>query len=81
MSGYGETNVSPPSSKYSSEFFSPSYIKLAHINPNQDFNEKFQLDRKIFLSWKIKKQMMRGIRTHDLTRSSFKSYPLDQKRL
>ena len=28
-----------------------------------------------------KKQCERGIRTHDLTRISFKTYPLDQKSL
>ena len=41
-------------------------------------------DRKIFLSWKIKKTM-RGIRTHELTRIAIriglKSYPLDYRSL
>ena len=30
---------------------------------------------------KNKKQVMRGIRTHDQTRHSLKSYPLDHERL
>ena len=38
--------------------------------------EKFKLDRKIFSGWKIKKQLLRGIRTHALTRITLKSSPL-----
>ena len=67
--------------------FFPSHIKLTNNKPNKDFEsvkrpyevEKFKLDRKIFSSWK--KEVVRGIRTHDLTRLSLKSYPLDHKSL
>ena len=37
--------------------------------------------RKIFLILKIKKELVRGIRTHDLTRITPKSYPVHHKRL
>ena len=35
----------------------------------------------IFSSWKIKKEFVCGIRTHDLTRISLKSYPLGHRSL
>ena len=38
LSGHGGTNVPPPPmSKYFSEFFSPSHIKLTHNKPFKDF--------------------------------------------
>ena len=64
---------SPPKSKYFSEIFSPSHMKLIYNKPNKDFEsvkrpqevEKFKLDRKIFADWKIKKELVRRVRTHD----------------
>ena len=58
----GDKHPPPPISKDFSEIFSPSHIKLTYNNTNKDFKsaersyevEKFKLDRKIFLSWKIK---------------------------
>ena len=48
----------PPGSKYFSEIFSLSHIKLTNNNPNKDFKsvEKFSLGRKIFSSEKIKRK-------------------------
>ena len=63
--------------------FFPSHIKITNNNPNKDFKlvrrpyevEKSQLDRKILSSWKIKKkQLVRGNRTHDLTRITLISF-------
>ena len=49
---------SPPISKYFSQIFSPSHIKVTNNNPNKHFKsferpwevEKSKLDRKIFSS-------------------------------
>ena len=35
--GHGERNVPPPITKYFSEIFPPSHIKLTNDNPNKDF--------------------------------------------
>ena len=83
-SGHGGQTSLPPMSKYFSEIFSPSHSKLTNNNPNKDFKsverpyevEKFKLDRKIFSGRKIIKDLVRGIRTHDLTCFTLKSYPL-----
>ena len=80
---WGGHTSTPPISKYFSEIFLSSHIKLTYNNPNKDFKsvkrpyevEKFKLDRKISSSLKIKKRMS-GIRTHDLPRDGLKSYPL-----
>ena len=60
---WGGQTSTPPISKYFSKIFSPSHIKHTNNNSNKDFKsvkrpeevEKFKLDRKIFLSWKMKK--------------------------
>ena len=54
---------------------------LTYNNSNKDFKlvkwpqevEKFKLDFKIFYNLKIKKEVARRIRTHDLTRIRLKS--------
>ena len=64
-SGHG--GQTPPISKYFIEIFYPSHIKLINDKPNKDFKsverlkevEELKLNRKIFSSWKIKKESVR----------------------
>ena len=79
-SGHGGKTSPTPRNKYFSEIFSQSHIKHTYNIPKKDFKsikrpwevEKFKLDRKIFSGTKIKKELVRGIRTHDLSRINFK---------
>ena len=82
-SSHGGTNVPPPISQYFSEFFSPSHIKLTDNNHDKDLNRSSDLRKSINLTenWEIYQQLVRGIRTHDLTLMSLESYPLDHKSL
>ena len=86
----GGTNVPPPRRKINKViFFSSNHIKLTNNNPNKDFKsvkrpwevEKFQLDLEIIFGLKNKKELVRGIRTHDLDRITLRSYPIHHKTL
>ena len=70
--GHGGTNVPPPISKYFSEIISQSYLKITCNNPNKDLkstvgSREIQIRSKNIFRLKNKKQLVRGIRTHDLS--------------
>ena len=81
---WGEQTSPLPKCINFSESFSSSLLKLPNNN-HKDFKsverplelEKFKLHRKIFSGWKGNKELVRGIRTHDLTRLTLKSYSQD----
>ena len=58
-------------------------VRTLNRSSNRREVEKFKFikDLKIFSGLKIKKKLVRGIRTHDLTRKTLKYYSLYQKRL
>ena len=74
VQAWGGRTSTPPESNYFSEFSSQSHVKLTNNKPNKDFKsvnrpqvvEKFKVERKIFSSWKIEKQVQCDIRTHNL---------------
>ena len=71
----------PPRNKYSSEFFSPSHIKLTNNSSNKDFKSRNLNLIVKYSRVEEKRELVRGIRTRDLTHISLKPYPLRNKRM
>ena len=87
-SGHGGQTSPRQKIIFQRNLFSKSYKTHLYKNPNKDLKsverpykvDKFKLDRKIFSGEKIKKELVRWIRTQDLTRNTIKSFSIYHKK-